>query len=76
MYRYVSLHFSSILSHVAPLDNAAMIAWAAMGPLTAGQTDPPETELVPKWSIEDLDTAPNKGPLPKWQELEPHTTTS
>ena len=53
------------------LDNAAMIAWAAMGRLTAGQSDPPEIELVPKWSIEELDTTPNKGPLPKWRELEP-----
>ncbi|KAI0727376.1 glycoprotease [Fomitopsis betulina] len=57
-------------------DNAAMVAWAAMGPLTAGQTDPPETELVPKWSIEDLDTVSDKGPLPKWQEMEPHTVSS
>ena len=53
-----------------------MVAWAAMARLTAGQSDPPEVELVPKWSIEDLDTAPNKGPLPKWRELEPQAVSS
>ncbi|KZT68289.1 peptidase M22, glycoprotease [Daedalea quercina L-15889] len=49
-------------------DNAAMVAWASMDRFLAGESDPGTTELLPKWSIDNLDAPPNRGPLPGWRQ--------
>jgi N6-L-threonylcarbamoyladenine synthase len=38
-----------------PIDNAAMIAWAAMPRFLAGDFDPPALEIKQKWDLESLE---------------------
>lgn len=47
-----------------PSDNAAMVAWASLDRFLSGDTDPYSTDLIPKWSLEELDAPPEHSYFP------------
>lgn len=61
MHRFVLFELSAYFSDpclalipVSSSDNAVMIAWASMSRFLSGDTDPYDTELLPKWDLESL----------------------